>query len=200
MWPSSLQYFSLYIFWSVATGHAFVSDSSFLDADAPPGTALGLTGQEQGWSFGCLGRECGAAHTHPSQTHTVTRDPCPGWILTGYCNTVYHAGTLPAWPRRDLRTHKESNSPIISSHPNYGPTAPQLSPQQQQETGLPFLCFSCSPLKCCALSAASEKRRKLSFPDFHLGTKGGYLLNFLSHILSHPPSPSLFTFNWKINK
>lgn len=115
-----------------------------------------------------------------------------------YSNTVCHAGTLPAWPRRDLRTHKFSHHLLTPKLWTYRPPA---CPSAVMRNSPSFLCFSCSPLTCCALSAAFEKRRKLSFPGFHFDKKeGGYYSNFLSHILSHPPSPSLFTVHWKIEK
>lgn len=107
-------------------------------------------------------------------THIVTRDPCPGCpgcMPRTFSNSVYLAGILDAWPRRGLRTYKESNSPIISSHPNYGPTASQLSPQQQWETRLSFLCFSCSPLNAVHWVQPLSKEGNSVFLIFILARK-----------------------------
>lgn len=161
----SQQYFSLYIFWSVATDPSTtISDPSFLDAGAPSGTALALTGQEQGSSFGCLCRECGAAHTHPSQTHTVTRDSCPGCpghMSRTYCNTVCHAGTLSACPRRDLRTHKFSHHLLTSKLWTYSPPACPSAAMRNS----PFfpLLFLPTPKMLCIEFSLGEKETQFSW-------------------------------------
>lgn len=70
-------------------------------------------------------------------------------------SSILGCRVLRIWARRCLRTGRKPNSPSIPSPPNYGPTAPRLSPQQWCETHLSFLCFSYSPLKHCTLTPAT---------------------------------------------
>lgn len=86
IWPISTQYFSLGIFWYIATRHAFCSAPSFPDAGTLSGTAIALTGREQRWAFALAG---GVKQlTHRPYT-ALARAPCPG------CPGL---GTFRCWP------------------------------------------------------------------------------------------------------
>lgn len=94
MWPFSIWYFSLYIFWYVATRHAFGSAPSLPEAGPVSDAAVALTGQEQGWPFGCSGGR-GSQLTHIPYACCGQGSPACQWapqLLAGELLSVSFCG------------------------------------------------------------------------------------------------------------